>query len=276
MTEHDLQGFYDTDAKDYKHTRWRRNPIMQFDYQCTRQAIEEVLTTLQAERVLEVGSGPGTWTELFVQRFKAVTAVELSQNMIEQARSNKELASVEFHHSDFSTFETAQRYDVIFAVRSFEYFADKSTFLRQAFEFLKPNGKLIIITKTIGSYWYKRTKIRRLLRKLFPGLFKHEDRLLTAREQNPTEQFWQDRVYVRQLRNLLKDAGFRPLYHRPVIVRPPIFMRGKGEIPIVPPALENPVLGLCKLFNRLLKRNPKATIFAESFLMVAEAMSSAK
>ena len=69
---------------------------------------------------------------------------------------------------------------------------------------------------------------------------------------------------------MLKNYGFEDIRVRPVIIRPPIFMRGKTEIPLVPPVLEWPVLIFFEILDRLLSQLPGCTIFAESYIVTGK------
>ncbi len=266
--EKNIKEFYDVDGKDYKYRRWERNPIMKFDYQCTKYAIEQALEYVSGKSVLEIGPGPGTWTEFLVKKFEHVEAVEISATMIEQAKQSAALQNVVFNHTNFSDFESDKEFDVIISVRSFEYFDDKEEFIEKAYDLLKPNGFLIILTKTSRSYWFGRTKIRTVLQKITPFLFKYEAENLSKESKEKITLFKQKRVYPSKLKQLYKDADIEHKYHFPVIVRPPIFMRGKTEVPFVPPMLEKPVLFVFTLFDKVVRMLPFASFFAEGFIMV--------
>jgi len=244
---------------------------MHFDYKCTAYALKQGLKNLKVfNKALEIGSGPGTWTEYIVQKFNTIHAVELSETMIKEAKKNKNLTEVEFYHSDFLEFQTSEKYDTIISVRSFEYFSDKSAFLKKCYELLKPGGIILIISKTKGSYWYGKSKVRKILKKTIPSFFKYENQLFENTNIDYQENFWQERVFLSQIKKLLRKSGFIPLFHRPVIIRPPIFMRGKSEVPLIPPKLEKHFIKIISLINKLLRELPQATIFAESFIILAK------
>ena len=149
-----------------------------------------------------------------------------------------------------------------------EYFDDKEEFIEKVYDLLKPNGFLIILTKTSRSYWFGRTKIRAVLQKIMPFLFKYEPENLSKESKEKITLFKQKRVYPSKLKQLYKNANIQHKYHYPVIVRPPIFMRGKTEVPLVPPILEKPVLLGFTIFDKIVRMMPFASFFAEGFIMV--------
>ncbi len=268
--EKNIKEFYETDGKTYKYHRWERNPIMKFDYQCTKEAIEQVLSNISGSSVLEIGPGPGTWTEFLVAHFEVVHALDISSTMIEQAKQNPKLSEVEFTNANFADFETTKTYDAIFSVRSFEYFDDKEAFIQKASQLLNPNGHLVILTKNARSYWFGRTKVRTVLQKIFPFLLKYDEENVPEKSRKKINLFKQKRTYPSQLRQLYKKHHIQYNYHYPVIARPPIFMRGKTEIPLIPPSLEKATLSIFRAFNSIIKRIPYATFFAEGFVMVGK------
>ena len=142
--------------------------------------------------------------------------------------------------------------------------------MQKCYGMLNAYGKIFIVTKTKGSYWYGKGKIRKLLRKTAPFLFSYEDVTLSRERLENSSNFWQERLFVRDFVSILKLSGFHNLTIRPVIIRPPIFMRGKSEIPIIPPYLEKQILRIFQIVNKWFSDNPSLTVLAESYLIVGE------
>ena len=233
-SHNNIKKFYNIDGVDYGYRRWERNPVAKFDYNCTKEVISDHLSELYFDNALEVGCGPGTWTKLLKEHSKKIVAVDISKTMIEQAKQNNKDPNIQFINSDIMNFQTDKKFDIIFSIRAFEYIKDKELFLKQCFKMLNPHGKLFIITKTKGSYWYGRTKIRKLLRLICPFLFYYENKITGKNVVENLTNFWQERLLVRQFISFSKRAGFTNFIVRPVVIRPPIFIRGKSEIPIIP------------------------------------------
>ena len=268
-TKHaNLKEFYNIDGRTYKYTRWQRNPIMVFDFNCTCKAITKALAQVNnKDTALEIGCGPGTWTPLLAQKFDSTIVVDLSYTMIEEAKKDRDLSDVEFHISDFMDIEFNKKFDFIMSIRSFEYFSDKDAFMRKCHSLLKPEGNILILTKTLCSYWYGRSRIRDLFEALCPSLFKYELCCQQNVSKDHLDKFWLQKVSVRQMKQYLIANGFEVLSISPVIIRPPIYMRGKGEIPLIPPALERASIPVLSFFDRILSHFSFSSIFAESFLI---------
>ena len=262
-----IKKFYDLDGVDYGYRRWKMNPSARFDYDSTKRNILNYLRKNHFNSVLEVGCGPGTWTGILSKFTDHVTAVDISETMITEAKKVIKNPNVIFLNTDVVNFETDKKFDLIFSIRAFEYFDNKELFLKKCRKMLNANGTLFIITKTKKSYWYGKGKIRKILKYIAPFLFYYERNILDRVGSKNRPGFYQERMSVNNLVVLLKKVGFNNFSISPVIIRPPIFMRGKTEIPIIPPFLERPVLAFFKLIDKTFYDNPSFTIFAESYLI---------
>ncbi len=271
-----IKDFYKTDGLDYKYRRWKKYPTGRFDYRATEKAINDFLKELNVKSALEVGCGPGTWTPLVRNHTEKLLAVDISDTMIDEARKNLQGLDVDFWNGDIMDYESEEKFDLIFSIRAFEYFPKQEEFISKAFQMLNPGGKLFIITKTKASYWYGRTKIRKALNKVFPFLFYYEKKEFDNRRIKNIENFHQNRVFTGELKSMFKKNGFESVKVKPVIIRPPLFMRGKSEIPVIPPALEKPVLGLLTPIDRALSHSSVFTLFAESFSISGEKSGAVK
>lgn len=266
MTNNPIQRFYAIDGSDYKFKRWERNPIARFDYNKTLHAIQKTLYNKKYNRGLEIGCGPGTWTGIIYQHCSNLVALDISDTMLDQAKAAYKDDPIKFILTDAVHFETKETFDFIGSIRAFEYIQDKQAFLKKCYDLLNPNGEFFIITKTKGSYWYGRSKIRNLLKKVLPVLFYYENKEADKEKSDENlTNFWQERLMVRKCRQFLSEAGFHDVKVRPVIMRPPIFMRGKSEIPLTPPFLEIPLLALFSFFEWCFHHFSWFTVFAESY-----------
>jgi len=263
-----IKKFYDLDGVDYGYRRWKMNPSARFDYDSTKRNILNYLREYHFNSVLEVGCGPGTWTRILIELTDKITALDISETMIREAKKTIKDPKVNFYNTDIMKFETNKIFDLIFSVRVFEYFDNKELFLKKCHNMLNANGTLFIITKTKKSYWYGKGTIRKILKSIVPFLFYYEKNILDEVSSKSRPGFYQKRMSVNKFVVLLKKVGFNNFSINPVIIRPPIFMRGKTEIPIIPPFLERPVLAFFKLIDKTFCDNPSFTIFAESYLIV--------
>ena len=112
--------------------------------------------------------------------------------------------------------------------------------------------------------------IRKALKKCVPFLFAYENRMLNQEKKENRPNFWQERLPARTFVAMQRASGFHRFTVKPLIIRPPIFMRGKSEIPLVPPLLEKPLLGCFRILNRAFGHHPFFTFLAESYMVVGE------
>ena len=98
-------------------------------------------------------------------------------------------------------------------------------------------------------------------------MFYYEKKELSTTQINNIDNFQQKRLLTSQFKNILQKNKFSNITIKPVIIRPPLFMRGKTEIPIIPPILEKPILLILKPIDCLLSKSSIFTIFAESYFI---------
>lgn len=103
-------------------------------------------------RVLEVGSGPGHITLELARAGFHVTGLELSPYSVEVARRfadenpyTEGFGSLEYVCADFLTWQSEQKYDVIYFLLSLHHFDDVEAVLKRCKEYLVPGGVLIAV-----------------------------------------------------------------------------------------------------------------------------------
>ncbi len=241
--------FWNGVASNYRCSQWENSQVARFDYNMTRDALMEQLDPQQAESILEVGCGPGTWTKIISPKCHKLVAVDLSISMLEEAkRFCSGQKNISFVHSDIMNLELKEKFDKIFSVRSFEYVTDKKSLLMKLSFLLKNNGKLVIITKSKPCLWG--------LAKKSPG-------------------FSQEKISMVEMKKLLKDSGFGKINYCPAIVRLPIFESGNREFPLIKRSFEEKFL---KFFSGISKKARKTNVvfkkmsmfFSESYLISAQ------
>jgi len=231
----EVKEYFDADASSYREKRWFRNEIARADYRMTRDALLEALRPAPGERILEVGCGPGTWTRVVSELCGELVAVDISAEMLEEARRYVPSPNVTFVNADFMRYRPRRLFDKAFMVRVFEYFENRAGALSLLHGCLKEGGVLVIISKSFPSIWNGRVRVLsvlcRLLGRPMPGGSWVEHRSL-----------WRKRISPFRLRSLLLASGFRSVQLRPVILRPPCFGRGEWEYPLVFPPWEERLL----------------------------------
>ncbi len=227
-------GFYDR--------QWNNSPVSEFDYTCTKDMLFSFLDPSMNDKILEIGCGLGTWTEIVGGKCRAITAVDISKEMIRKAKKNVSLKNAKLIVSDFLSFKTNERFDKIFAVRSFEYLDGTEAGLRKVWEMLKPRGKFVIITKSKPCAWE-----------------------FVYCERWKRSGFRQNKASCIKMRKLLSSVGFVNIKMLPVIMRLPVFRGGNMEIPLIP----NPAAKYLLALGIILRKFQPLILFAESYAVCA-------
>lgn len=137
---------------EYVAYRWHSGPVQRSHYRHTQEAISRAFQELgPVRKLLEVGPGPGTWTNLCLSNAQDVTLCDISREMLKQARGHFGEA-VRYVEGDFTADDTVveTEYDAIVSFRALEYMSDKGGFVRRVYEHLAPGGALMVITKNPG------------------------------------------------------------------------------------------------------------------------------
>lgn len=226
---------FDEAAGYYRELRWEKNRLTRFEKFVTQAALEAGLGANPAQTALELGCGPGTWTGLLAARAEHVTAVDISTEMLGQARhAMAGRNNVEFVHSDVVRFDPhGRKFDRVVSVRVLEYVPEWRTVVERLGELVAPGGRAVIITKTPLSVWRGTGRERWFGPRTFA-------RRISGRSLNP--DFWQRYIPVRGMVDAFRRAGLTDISVRPVIFGLPIYMRGTKQYPIVPPQAERPFL----------------------------------
>lgn len=228
-----IQQVFDEASSYYRDLRWEKNRLTRFEKLLTLRTLEEELGAPGVEAALELGCGPGTWTPLLAGRARRVTAVDLSEGMLTQAREAVSSSNVDFVHADASRFQAETPYDLAMSVRVLEYVPEWDTIIGRLRHLVRPGGRAVVITKTPVSVYRGTGRERWFGPRTLP-------RLLAGRQLDPN--FWQRHIPVRKMAAGFWDAGFTGIKVRPVIFGLPIFMRGTKQYPIVPSFAERPFL----------------------------------
>ena len=153
---------------------------------------ETILPEVEGERILEIGSGIGNISRLFLEKGYEITLSDVRshycQHLQRTFHSFKNLGGVvnlDLVHPQFGK-EYAlhlQQYDTVFALNVIEHIEDDTLAIRNAHQLLKPGGKLVILVPAYPAlhncfdeelHHYKRYSKSRLRKKmLLTGLEIH-------------------------------------------------------------------------------------------------------
>lgn len=139
------QRFFDSLAQ-----RTRSSQEFIVDFSVYRDAAVELLASLQLAgntRLLELGSGYGEFLALVSKRYASVTAVDISQGLIQQAKrrlADHEIEHVNFVHGELGDLSPAASFDVAVCNMVLHHVSSPPNVLRELASRLAPSGHLII------------------------------------------------------------------------------------------------------------------------------------
>jgi ubiquinone/menaquinone biosynthesis C-methylase UbiE len=196
-----------------------KNTNLQFDEEATRQ-VEAIYTTpdvvaqrrqilqrlnLQpAERVLDIGSGPGFLAQdmaAIVGFSGQLCGIDLSRSMLAMARRRcADQPWAEFREGEAPRLQFPDgSFDVAVSTQVYEYVSDMATALRELYRILRPGGRALILDTDWASIVWHSTNQERM------------ERILAAWDEHLADPY-----LPRTLAPALKRAGFQ-LQHREII-----------------------------------------------------------
>ena len=140
-------------GEKYFNDRWMSNPVAKAHYRQTVKAIRHAFTDLPDNlSTLEIGSGPGTWTDLCLEKASSMKVFDISDEFLKVMRDKykDETRMKAFIQGDFAEDTDnlqGDSFDLVFSGRALEYMTDKARVVSNCFNHLKDGGQLVIITK---------------------------------------------------------------------------------------------------------------------------------
>lgn len=244
-----VEKFWDKASDDYSHKQWQRSAVSIFDFDFTKKYLLRNISPQKTDYILEIGCGPGKWTEIISKKCKKMTAVDISSNMLKQARKRCKSNNITFIHGNIEKIKISKNFEKIFAVRSIEYMKNKHKLIKKLYGMLAKNGRLVIITKSRPCMWDITKKV---------------------------DGFWQEKISYRNLEKICKEVGFKKVKVMPVIIRLPVFANGNREFRILRNRQEKAALFFFKsLTEKLHNTNSEiirklSMLFSESYIVFAE------
>lgn len=232
----DTRQMFNATAGEYNPFEWfDRSPRSPFAFAVTRNRLLELMALDGDQSVLEVGCGPGTWTREIAPVARSVLAVDISAEMVQRAQNFVSSPIVSFHVEDFATWQIDQQFDRVVSVRAVEYMRDGIQAVEKLGKFVRPGGRLVVITKTPVSVWRGRRFVESRFQRL---LGSHSPRSETAEQAG----FYHTRLSPSRLKRALEHAGFQDVSLHPVVTGLPLVAGVRGDIPIIPSRLSGRAL----------------------------------
>lgn len=127
-------------------SQWDDRQYLKFADERTRAAIELLarVPLATAERVVDLGSGPGNSTALLAARFPSaqVTGVESSGEML--ARARRDYPQLEWIETDLRHYRPERAVDLVFANAVLQWVPDHATLLPSLLGLVRPGGVLAV------------------------------------------------------------------------------------------------------------------------------------
>jgi 2-polyprenyl-3-methyl-5-hydroxy-6-metoxy-1,4-benzoquinol methylase len=185
--------------------RWRATPLGALTETLESRVVFELTGPLRGKRVLDVGTGDGTYAIEAAARGADVTALDASPEMLQaaHARAERRGVSIKLCEGDVQSlpFE-AERFDVVLAITVLCSVKDVGAAFRELARVLAPTGTIVIGELGRWSTWAAKRRLQSVARESFWS----------------SVHFWT----VRELNRRLSDAGLKIEATRGAIYFPPI------------------------------------------------------
>ena len=129
--------------------QWDRLRSLYVSESAVEAALEKAVGPGPFQRVVDLGTGSGRMLTLFGKKAKMSVGLDLSQNMLNIARTNVTKAGVEqveLRHGDiFATRLPAASADLVIVHQVLHYLSDPAAAVAEAARLVSPGGRLVII-----------------------------------------------------------------------------------------------------------------------------------
>ena len=206
-----IRNHYDEVIKnsnvDYIYGRWGDMPIKRHHYKQTEKALLNEFSKIdQIGDVLEIGCGPAVWTNLYLDKARYATLLDISEEMLVKARERiGEREQVKYICGDFNEVKLPDdlKYDMIVSFRAWEYMSNKSNAVQRCYNLLKPGAKLVIVTKN-RSWLDNRHRLNK--------------KDVNISKLSVSEAMQMDLIAWQTLNSMYEEVGFNNIVTYPVVI----------------------------------------------------------
>ena len=142
-----VKEFFDRDVDQYLRERYLTPSCGQLSYLLRKQIVLEMLYG-EGGRLLDVGCGPGVFSEELVAMGFRVVSMDLSFLMLQSAREKTALASVaQLHFTQGDIYQLpfkTNSFDCVISIGVLGYLLDPAQGLREIHRILRPGGATVI------------------------------------------------------------------------------------------------------------------------------------
>lgn len=135
-----------------------------------RDLIKELTSSHSFKNVLDIGCGDGSLVLDFVEDADHVSLIDLSDNMLSLAKLNIEsslqnkIPEVKYFNSDFISFETTRKFDLILLVGVLAHIPDLDSVFKKLRNLVNEDGRIIIQYSDASHFMIK---IRHMLHSMY-------------------------------------------------------------------------------------------------------------
>lgn len=201
-TEAHYQKLIGSVGEKYLEDRWFSSPVARLHYGQSRSTIERILARIpNGGAWLEIGSGPGTWTDLCVSKAESMTLLDVSSEFLEVVKRRIDFKGkpASFLCGDFVTdvhLLEAESFQTVFSARALEYMPDKAGAVRNCYRALKAGGHLVLITK--NPLW--------------------ADKVMEEKNETAPAGLHRAQIHWAALAEIVRETGFRDVEIYPVAI----------------------------------------------------------
>lgn len=107
--------------------------------------IKKMMPNLKNKKILDLGCGDGNMSEYFIKKgAKKVVGIDVSTNMIEEAKKNNKYDNVEYYLMKMENIsKITEKFDLVYSSLAFHYVKDYNKLLKNIYSLLKTNGILL-------------------------------------------------------------------------------------------------------------------------------------
>lgn len=138
-----MHNIYDNHDFFNRYKEIRLNPTS-YNEMIEVPRIKELLPNLYNKTILDIGCGMGQLVQYMLEQSPIqITGIDISSNMIQEAKENIQNQHVTFLNTDFMEFDSVADYDVIVSSLAFHYIEDYKGAVQKVYNHLKNTGVFI-------------------------------------------------------------------------------------------------------------------------------------
>lgn len=204
LTTKYVEREYDRQIRDiykgnYEYERWFSTPEARLGFKMHESSQKFHTKDIKFRNYLEFGVGSGIWTRMFLNKKKHFTLIDISKEMLGQAKKNlgfmKNISYIQLNILNLKAFD---KYDMIFSSRVIKYVPDKEKMFSLLYRALKKDGSCVIINQSIDT----------VMQRIYHFLGIKSKDLLHSRP-----------ISIKDLKFILKNAGFKDIRFYPVEIK---------------------------------------------------------